>query len=269
MPTETLEPTLERRRSQSGLPSIDLANVSVGYDHRRGRIEALSGISLSVHPGEVLGVVGPSGCGKSTLLELVCGLQTPDAGDVEVGGQGSPAERLARCALMFQRDLLFPWRTALDNAALPLELAGRRRGRARAEARKLLRRFDLAEFEALLPDQLSGGMRQRVAFVRTLLAHKPVLALDEPFASLDAITRAQMQEWLVGALATQPRTVLLVTHDIEEALFLCDRVLVVSPRPGSVRAELQVPTPRLLPRADTVTSTDFSALRARAIELLA
>jgi ABC-type nitrate/sulfonate/bicarbonate transport system ATPase subunit len=170
---------------------------------------------------------------------------------------------------MPQRDLLLPWRSALDNAALALELAGLRRTEARCRALPLFARFGLGEFATARPDELSGGMRQRVSFARTLLAGKPVLLLDEPFGSLDSITRAELQEWLAAALAAEPRTTLLVTHDVEEALFLCDRVLILSPRPGTVRAELRVELDRSRPRREQVTSPDFARLKERALEALA
>src|SRR5207247_1253004 len=144
--------------------------------------------------------------------------------------------RLARCALMPQRDCLLPWRTALDNAGLALENAGLSRREARRRAAPLFAQFGLAGAELQRPARLSGGMRQRVAFLRTLLAGKPVLLLDEPFASLDALTRAEMQAWLAGALLREPRTVLLVTHDVEEAVVLADRLVVLAPRPGRVGA---------------------------------
>ena len=194
-----------------------------------GSLTALDDVSLTVGAGEVVGVVGPSGCGKSTLLELVAGLQEPDAGAVAVA---APADRRERCAYMPQRDLLLPWRDAVGNAALALECQGISRAAARDRARPLFERFGLAEFEAARPAELSGGMRQRVAFMRTLLPGRPVLLLDEPFGALDAITRASMHEWLADALEAEPRTVILVTHDVEEALMLCDRVAVLSPRPG-------------------------------------
>jgi NitT/TauT family transport system ATP-binding protein len=240
-------------------PSVsDAAAKAVGVVKRFGATLALDGLDLSVRDGEVVAIVGPSGCGKTTLLELFAGLLAPDAGEV----------RARPCAYMPQRDLLLPWRDALANAALALECAGVSRSAARREAAPLFERFGLADFERSRPAQLSGGMRQRVAFLRTLLAGRPLLALDEPFASLDAITRAEMQEWLAGALLDEPRTVVLVTHDVEEALYLADRVVVLSPRPGRVVASLDVGLPRPRPRRETVTSPEFGALRDRAMEAL-
>jgi ABC-type nitrate/sulfonate/bicarbonate transport system ATPase subunit len=231
-----------------GVPAIVLSGVSKHFESRRGRVDALAGLNFTVEPNEVLGVVGPSGCGKSTLLELICGLDEPTAGSVAVGGREPAGGRLDRCALMHQRDLLLPWRSALDNATLALELRGVSRRVARERVAPLFDRFGLEEFTGAKPYELSGGMRQRVAFLRTLLADKPVLLLDEPFGSLDSITRAGMQAWLADALLAEPRTVVLVSHDVEEALFLCDRVLVLSPRPGQLKAELEVSLVRPRPR---------------------
>ena len=243
--------------------SIQGSSVVVSGVTRRfakGAVTALEGLDLEVRTGEVLGVVGPSGCGKSTLLELVAGLQQPDAGDVRVEGE---------TAYMPQRDLLLPWRDALGNAALALECQGVGRKEARARAKPLFERFGLGEFEDTRPAGLSGGMRQRVAFMRTLLPGRPVLLLDEPFAALDAITRAEMQQWLADALQREPRTVLLVTHDVEEALFLSDRVAVLSRRPGRVVAQLDVPLPRPRDRRAAVTDPQLAELRRRALEALA
>jgi NitT/TauT family transport system ATP-binding protein len=217
----------------------------------------------------VVGLVGPSGCGKSTLLEIVAGLREPSAGAIAVGGEGSSEGRLAGCALMPQRDLLLPWLPAIDNAALALRLAGHSRDEARRSAEPAFARLGLEGFERSRPAQLSGGMRQRVAFLRTLIAGKPVLLLDEPFASLDAITRGEMQAWLAGVLAEDAHTVLLVTHDVEEALYLSDRVAVMTPRPGRIATELEVPAPRAPDRAAAVTSPEFVALRERALRALA
>jgi NitT/TauT family transport system ATP-binding protein len=233
---------------------VSLEGVTRTYRSRRGAVEALTGLTLRVAPREIVAVVGPSGCGKSTLLELVCGLQTPDAGRVVA----------APAVLLPQRDLLLPWTSALDNAALPLRIHGLAREEAREQARPAFAQFGLAGFERARPAELSGGMRQRVAFLRTLLAGKPVLALDEPFASLDALTRADMQAWLAGALVREPRTVLLVTHDVEEAVVLADRVAVLSPRPGRVVAELPVE----LPRPRSRTQPEVVALRERAMRAL-
>jgi NitT/TauT family transport system ATP-binding protein len=184
----------------------------------------------------------------------VCGLAEPTAGTVAA----EPA------VLMPQRDSLLPWLSALDNAALPLRVAGRSRGEARAAAKPVMEELGLGGFEHARPDELSGGMRQRVAFLRTLLAGKPVLCLDEPFGALDAITRSEMQAWLGTALEREPRTVLLVTHDVEEALVVADRVLVLSPRPGRVVREITVHVPR--PR--TPTDPAVVALRELAMEAL-
>ncbi len=231
---------------------LDLTDVSRAYRDRHGcSVQALSAVSLHAEHGELLAVVGPSGCGKTTLLELICGLQSADAGVVEC----------APAALMPQRDLLLPWLSAVDNAALALRIAGHPRAEARARAGEMFAELGLGGFEEAHPHELSGGMRQRVAFLRTLLSGKPILCLDEPFGALDAITRAEMQGWLGRALVREPRTVILVTHDVEEAVVLADRVAVLSPRPGRVRAVIEVGLPRPRSRTDAAVV----ALRERAL----
>jgi NitT/TauT family transport system ATP-binding protein len=233
---------------------VRVEHVSRTFASRKGDVPALADVSLRAAPGEIVAVVGPSGCGKTTLLELICGLQAPDAGAVA----SAPA------ALMPQRDLLLPWLSAVDNAALALRARGMAREQARAAAAPWLERFGLAGFERTRPGQLSGGMRQRVSFLRSLLAGKPVLALDEPFAALDAITRAEMQAWLAHVLASEPRTVVLVTHDVEEAVVLGDRVVVLSPRPGRVVREVEV----VLARPRRRTDPEVAALREQVLEAL-
>ncbi len=236
--------------------------------HGFGELSVIDDLTLAVAEGEVLGLVGPSGCGKSTLLDLISGLRVPDRGTIDVAGVGAAGERLARCAYMPQRDLLLPWLSAIDNAALALRNRGASRTESRRAAHPLFARFGLAGFERARPFELSGGMRQRIAFLRTLLADKPVLLLDEPFASLDALTRAEMQEWLAEALVGESRAAILVTHDVEEALYLSDRVLVMSARPARVVAELSAPSPRALPRLEAITSPAFTAARERALAAL-
>ncbi|MGE0066650.1 MAG: ABC transporter ATP-binding protein [Solirubrobacterales bacterium] len=244
-------------------------NVSIGaVAHSYGDLRTIERLDLRVEPQGVVGLVGPSGCGKSTLLELICGLQDPGTGTIEVGRESSAKGRLGSCAYMPQRDQLLPWYSALDNAALALRNRGQSRAEARAGAAPLFERFGLAGFEASAPQDLSGGMRQRVAFLRTLVSGKPVLALDEPFAALDAITRGEMQEWLAAALRADPRTVVLVTHDVEEALYLADHVVVLSSRPARIVAELRAPDPRALDRDAAVTDAAFIAVREAALRAL-
>jgi ABC-type nitrate/sulfonate/bicarbonate transport system ATPase subunit len=254
-------------------PSDAAAGAGVGIhlksvSKRFGELLVLHGIDFDVPRHSRIGIVGPSGGGKSTLLHIVAGLMEPDAGQVNVEGATGAKGRLARCALMPQRDLLLPWRTALDNATIALENRGVSRSEARNRTRPLFARFGLAMFEEVRPAQLSGGMRQRVSFLRTLVADKDVLLLDEPFGALDSITRAQMQEWLLRALGDVPRTVLLVTHDVEEALLLSKIVVVLSARPGRVVRVLTAGFPTDAPRREIVTSPEFVALKEKALEAI-
>ena len=258
MATRLEAPAEEPRNVLGPDGEIHLAGVSRAFARRNAAtVPALADVSLGVAPGEIVAVVGPSGCGKTTLLELVCGLQEPDSGTV----------RAAPAVLMPQRDLLLPWLNAIDNAALALRVAGASRAEARERAHPLFAAFGLEGFERARPGELSGGMRQRVAFLRTLLSGKPVLCLDEPFGALDALTRREMQEWLAGALAREPRTVLLVTHDVEEAVLLADRIVLLSPRPGRVVLELDVALARPRVRTDAaVVELRERALRALGVD---
>jgi len=238
----------------TAMAAIDLR----GIHHRFGEVVALTDVDFTINRHERLGIVGPSGCGKSTLLSAIAGLIQPDEGTIAIDEATTADERLRRCALMPQRDLLLPWRTAIDNAAIALENRGMNRAQARERTRPLFERFGLAEFEERMPAQLSGGMRQRVAFLRTLMAEKDILLLDEPFAALDSITRSGMQEWLLSALEQEPRTVLLVTHDVDEAILLTHRVIVMSARPGRIVRTLETDLPRDRPRREVVTSPGFA-----------
>ncbi len=239
-----------------------------GLEHRfrtRGReVPALAGVDLEVPAGRFVSIVGPSGCGKSTLLRVLAGLLVPTTGQARVSGE-DVVGRPGRIAYMPQRDLLLPWRKALANASLGAELGGLPRAEAQRKARDFFPTFGLSGFEGAWPLQLSGGMRQRLALLRTYLIPSNVMALDEPLGALDAITRRQMHGWLQEVLVGQGRTGLLVTHDVEEALILSDEVQVMSPRPGRIITRVDSPWAR--PRLPgIVTEPDFVARKA---ELLA
>ena len=210
-----------------------------------GAVDALAGVDLRVAPGEFVSIVGPSGCGKSTLFNIVAGLTPPTGGRVLFDGE-QPSALLGRVGYMPQKDLLMPWRSVLDNVTLGLEMSGVGRREARARARAELGRFGLEGFERRWPDDLSGGMRQRAALLRTFLAGRELMLLDEPFGALDALTRQALQEWLLDVWQGDRKTILFVTHDVEEAVYLSDRVYVMSGRPGTVElcVEIDLPRPR-------------------------
>jgi ABC-type nitrate/sulfonate/bicarbonate transport system ATPase subunit len=259
----TAPPGLEAT-SVEATTSIEFHSVS----KRFGDVLALSGVNFAVPRHQRLGILGPSGSGKSTLLHMTAGLLEPDGGTVNVEGATEPAGRLSRCVVMPQRDLLLPWRTSLDNAGIALENQGMSRSEARAETRPYFERFGLARFENMLPSKLSGGMRQRVSFIRTLMARTDILLLDEPFGALDSITRAQMQAWLLLAMTEVPKTVLLVTHDVEEALLLGQTVVIFSARPGRVVRVLETNFPVDGPRREIVSSPEFVNLKEQALEAI-
>lgn len=239
-----------------------------GVSHDYSEIRALEAVGLTVAPNEVVGLVGPSGCGKSTLLGIVCGLIEQSQGIVRVGDSEDLEGRLGLCAYMPQRDLLLPWLSAIDNAGLAPRLSGLDKDESRARAQETFERFGLGGFEHSLPQELSGGMRQRVALLRTLIADRPVLCLDEPFSALDAISRADLQVWFGSILTEVPRTCLLVTHDVEESLYLCDRTLVLSDRPGKIVCEINSPAPRDPDRATAISRPEFVEARKTALEAL-
>jgi ABC-type nitrate/sulfonate/bicarbonate transport system ATPase subunit len=217
---------------------IRIENVSKSFITNRQRLPVLADINFEVADREFVSIVGPSGSGKTTLFNIIAGVERPDAGRVWIGGREN---RLGDTAYMLQKDLLFPWRTALDNAILGIEIRGTPRKAARAEALGVIDRFGLIGFERHYPRQLSGGQRQRVALMRTILCNKEILLLDEPFGALDAMTRQKMHFFLQEIWAEFPCTILFITHDIDEAVLLSDRVLVLSnQRPATLIASVPV-----------------------------
>jgi ABC-type nitrate/sulfonate/bicarbonate transport system ATPase subunit len=240
-----------------------------GLTHRFGGdrpVDVLDHVDLTATSGRFVSVVGPSGCGKSTLLRIVAGLLTPTRGTSTLDGR-STVDEPGSVSYMPQRDLLLPWRRALDNALLGAVVAGDLRDEVRARGEAWFERFGLAGFERAWPTQLSGGMRQRVALLRTFLMDRDVVLLDEPFGALDAITRRDMHDWLQELLEAEPRTVLFVTHDVPEALYLSDEVHVMTPRPGRVAASFEVPFTHPRPR-QLVTDPGFVAIEGEVLDAL-
>ena len=245
------------------VPRLEIDNVSVTF-HGEGRsVPALREVSMDVLPEEFVTIIGPSGSGKSTLFNVIAGLLQPEGGSIRIDGE-TVADRTGSVAYMPQRDLLLPWRTVLDNVILPLEIQGANLGEAREQARELMPRFGLEGFDGYYPQVLSGGMRQRAAFLRTVLSGRETLLLDEPFGALDALTRRQLQDWLLDLQRSLRRTILFITHDVEEAVYLGDRVVVLSARPGRVAKVLKVELPR--PRHQRMVGDP--AFGARVTELL-
>jgi ABC-type nitrate/sulfonate/bicarbonate transport system ATPase subunit len=237
-----------------------------GLSQRYGERQVLERIDLAVAAGEFVSLVGPSGCGKSTLLKVLAGLLRPSTGEACVDGEPTTGRR-GLVAYMPQRDLLLPWRRALDNAVLGAQIAGAPVPAARERARGMFEQFGLAGFEKSWPSELSGGMRQRLALLRTFLLDRDVLLLDEPFGALDAITRRQMYAWLQEVWLADQRTAIFVTHDVEEAIYLSDRVIVLSARPGRIVTELTVPLPRPRER-DVVSDPAFVELKSALLDAL-
>ena len=223
-------------------------------------LRVLNGVDFHARRGEFVSIIGPSGCGKSTLLNIIAGLDSPTSGEVRLDG-ANDAPRLGAVGYMQQKDLLMPWRDVLGNAILGLEIQGVPKRRAVARAREHLARFGLEGFEKAYPHELSGGMRQRAAFLRTVLSGHGAFLLDEPFGALDALNRSRIHRWLTGIWESMNKTIALVTHDVDEAILLSDRVYVMTARPGSMKMVQRVGLPR--PRGDAAaTSPEFVRLKA-------
>lgn len=246
-------------------PLLEIVDLSATYIEDGHNLLALDHVNLHVQPGEFVCLIGPSGSGKSTLLDIISGLFQETTGTVKRDGTALPfATRPGKTSYMRQRDLLMPWRTAAENAALALEVHGTNPAEARRIATARFPEFGLEGFEDRYPAQLSGGMRQRVAFLRSVLADTDLLLLDEPFGALDALNRVALQQWLVQLWEREKHGVVLVTHDVDEAVFLADRVVVLSARPGTVVHEEHITLPR--PRSRSMVTTD-AFLRHRAVLL--
>jgi len=239
---------LAMRRPEEGRGILDVAGLTLAFRAKTGRTEVLSDLSFSLADGSWTTCLGPSGCGKTTLLRVLAGLLEPDDGTIRL--RGRETRQTEAMAYLPQEETLLPWRRALGNAVLAAEVLRHPRADALREARALFERFGLANAEELYPRELSGGMRQRVAVIRTYLAHREILLLDEPLGALDPLTRTTLQEWLLDVWRELGKTVLLVTHDVEEALLLSDRVLVLSPRPARVRCAIEAELPRPRSRAE-------------------
>ena len=240
---------------------LEVKNLTQTFDQKNTALRVLDGLNLSADDGQFVALLGPSGCGKSTLFNIISGLLAPDTGEIYLDGErihGNTGD----FAYMQQKDLLLPWRTVLRNVLIGPEIHNEPLDTATAEAYQRLAQLGLGGFENSYPMQLSGGMRQRVALVRTLLFRKEILLLDEPFGALDAMTRTVMQSILLDIWAEDRQTVLLITHDVEEALLLADKIYVLTARPAMQKAEVAVPLSR--PR----NITDVSLIRLKK-ELLA
>ena len=265
MATPLKNPGASGHKYIEGMPAptlLDITGVSKSFADR----VVLAPTDLRIEEGSFVAIVGPSGCGKSTLFNIIAGLIEPDTGTITLQGR-NVVGATGHVGYMLQKDLLVPWRSVRDNITLAASLTGKVSAAQRAEARQIAERYGLGDFLDHYPQALSGGMRQRVAFMRTLVTHHALLLLDEPFGALDAQTRLDMQRWLLEVWRETGRTVLFITHDVDESIFLSDRVLVMSPRPGRVVADLANPLAR--PRdLDVLTDPGFVALKRNILHLL-
>jgi ABC-type nitrate/sulfonate/bicarbonate transport system ATPase subunit len=250
----------------SSAPKLCVDDVSMTFKTSAGVFHALAPVTLSIPQGRFVSLIGPSGCGKSTIFNIIAGLLEPTGGRVMIDGADATGT-IGRVGYMLQKDLLLPWRTVLDNTILGMEVQGVPLREARARALPLLQRYGLSGFEYLYPNALSGGMRQRAALLRTLLFDTDLILLDEPFGALDAQTKLQMQEWLMQLWSDFGKTVLFVTHDVEEAIYLSDELHVMGTRPGRIIATIPIPLPRPRLRTSSLTP-EFVAIKQRCLAML-
>jgi ABC-type nitrate/sulfonate/bicarbonate transport system ATPase subunit len=247
--------------------TVALKGISKTFRGRRGaEVRVLHDIDFSAGAGEFVSVIGPSGCGKSTLFKLLAGLEVADAGTLAVNDKPlDPKDHPV--AYMPQKDLLLPWRSVVRNVVLPLEIAGVGKSEARARADRLFPLFGLEGFEDAYPFALSGGMRQRAALMRTVIQERPLMLLDEPFGALDSLTRTDMQEFLLDVWDEFGHTIVFITHDIREAIYLSDRIYVMTARPARVRMEIAVDLPRPRP-LEVIATPRFAELEAQLLRAL-
>ena len=250
----------------SSAPKLCVADVSMTFQTRSGAFRALAPVTLVIPQGRFVSLIGPSGCGKTTIFNIIAGLLEPTGGRVLIEGVDATGT-IGRVGYMLQKDLLLPWRTVLDNVILGMEIQHVSLRAARERALPLLHRYGLAGFEYLYPNALSGGMRQRAALLRTLLFDTDVILLDEPFGALDAQTKLRMQEWLLQLWSDFNKTVLFVTHDVEEAIYLSDEIHVMGTRPGRVLESIPIALPRPRVRTSSLTP-EFIAIKERCMTLL-
>jgi ABC-type nitrate/sulfonate/bicarbonate transport system ATPase subunit len=265
-----MSPAIQETTGKSDASSVGrtaLVTVSaVGFDYETARI--LDDVSFTVDKGEFVALVGPSGCGKSTILNLISGVLAPESGAIQAAGLDSHRDRLGQISYMQQKDLLLPWRNVSENGRLGLELRGVPTSEANAHVEELATSFGVADVLESMPNELSGGMRQRVALLRAVLPDNSVLLLDEPFGALDAITRSTLQQWLLNVLDRSNKAILLVTHDVEEAILLADRVLVMAPNPGRIITEINTTFDSKIDDSDISSTDRFTELKRLILDIL-
>lgn len=235
--------------------ALEVKGIGKTFKKNGVAFEALKDVNMTIERNEFISIIGPSGCGKSTLFHIIAGILTPNEGQIIVDGEDMTG-RTDKCALMPQKDLLFPWRKVADNTILGLQIAGMKKKEARAKVEPYFKTFGIDGTQELYPAQLSGGMRQRAALLRTVVQGRSVLLLDEPFGALDSLTRSELQDWLLDIWQREKWTVILVTHDIKEAIYLSDKVYVMAPSPSHVQEVIHIDLPR--PRnSDTMLTPEF------------